>query len=1139
MDGACNTHFSLSLARLAKYSRSLTDCFHGKDDRLTSNSALMFALRHLKKFLPASLGLGIGWAASAADAPSFNRDVLPILSDNCFACHGPDAKQAKGGLRLDLRDSATKPAKSGDVAIVPGKPAASALVKRIETKDADKLMPPAESHKQLTSAQRDVLKRWVAAGAKYESHWAFVPPVKVPLPSIQSPVISNQSKEKRSGSPLKTVSLNTEHSHAIDHFILARLAQEKLNPSPEAAPHTLIRRLSFDLTGLPPTPAEVEAFVSEFALSPALTFTPASGESKQRAVAKLVDRLLASPHFGERMAMWWLDAARYSDTDGYQSDATRSNWPWRDWVVAAFNSNMKFDQFTREQFAGDLLPDATPEQKLATCFHRNHMTNGEGGRDPEESRVDYVIDRVNTVGTVWLGLTLNCVQCHAHKYDPLPHADFYRLAAFFNSIDEDGKAGTAAKPYLSYQSPHATRAVTEAQALVDARKPVEAEARNAAEAPFAEWLTAQAKAVAKGFSAWHLLRASELESIEGTRLAQEPDGSVQASGVNPNHEDYRVIGPVKLARVTGLKLEVLPHASHTGGGLSRGKSGEFILTDIKVQVRRRGSSQIRDVPVSSAVADASADQKGAREYGDIKGVLDDDPRNGWTTKGLDPKQPRTAVFALVEPLVLDADEELIFELRHRSTLGDANIGRFRVSVTGQAGAAVREVGVAPLEQLAALVRSNQFSVISVQSEGGGAPKPTQSSAAPLNTEHWSLNTSPKLRTRLFDQFLADHAPYQVAKSALDRANRQLSEVKAAAGKLNVMVLAERKEPRATHILLRGVWDKHGDKVERGVPAAVASWPANTEPTRLNLANWLTARDNPLTARVVVNNLWAMLFGNGLVRTPEDFGLQGERPTHPELLDWLAVEFMESGWDVKHILKVMATSATYRQGSVVSPALLARDPENRLLARAPRFRLPAWMLRDAALRSGGLMNAALGGPPVRPHQPEGVWEEIFMGRFKYEPSEGAAQHRRTLYAFWRRSIAPTFLFDSAQRRVCEVRTPRTNTPLQALTLLNDETFLEASRSLAVEVTRAATKPEDRLAEIYRRVLARTPSAKEAAVLKREFDRAVALYRAKPAEAAALVAGTLLSPMTNSSLPEQAAYTVVASLVFNLDEAITHE
>lgn len=1029
----------------------------------------------------AGLWLAAAHGLSAAEAVSFNRDVLPILSDNCFACHGPDAKQAKGGLRLDLRDSATKPAKSGAIAIVPGKPSASALVKRIETKAADDLMPPADSHKQLSAAQKDVLKRWVANGAKYEAHWAFVPPRR----EGETPVPHKLALKADKSVPF---------IHPVDRFVLDRLAQEKVKPSPEAAKHTLIRRASYDLTGLPPTPEEVAAFLAD---------------RSPDAFEKVVARLLESKHFGERMAMWWLDAARYADTDGFQSDETRTNWPWRDWVVAAFNANMRFDQFTLEQFAGDLLPNATPEQKLATCFHRNHMTNGEGGRDPEESRVDYVIDRVNTVGTVWLGLTLNCVQCHAHKYDPLPHADFYRLAAFFNSIDEDGKAGKAAKPYLAYESPLAARAVTEAQALVDERKPRETEARKAAEEPFSQWLAARAKEVAGGFVAWHPLRATELEAIEGTKLTQDATGIVQASGPNPNHEDYRITGPVKLSRVTGLKLEVLPHESHTGGGLSRGKSGEFILTDIKVQVRRRGSSQLRDILVTGAVADASAEQKGAKAYGDIKGVLDDDPRNGWTTQGLDPKQPRTAVFALAEPLVLEADEELVFELRHRSTLGDANIGRFRVFVTDQAGDAVHSVEPAPLERLAEAKLTNLT----------------------------ALDT--KLRAKLFNQFLADHAPYQTARAALDRASRQLGEVKSAAQRLNVMVLAERKEPRATHVLLRGVWDKPGDRVERGTPAAVAPWPANEEKSRLGLAHWLTSRENPLTARVTVNNLWAMLFGAGLVRTPEDFGLQGERPTHPELLDWLAVEFMESGWDVKHIVRLMVMSATYRQSSVASAAVLVRDPDNRLLARGSRFRLPAWMLRDSALRSSGLLKTSLGGPPVKPYQPDGVWEEIFMGRFKYEPSEGAAQYRRSLYAFWRRSIAPTFLFDSAQRRVCEVRTPRTNTPLQALTLLNDTTFLEASRALAGEVLRAGTKPEDRLVEIYRRILARPPTARELAVLQRELDRALAHYRAQPDDAIKLLVGKQSKTDAKLNPAEFAAHVVVGSLVFNLDEAITHE
>jgi hypothetical protein len=827
------------------------------------------------------------------------------------------------------------------------------------------------------------------------------------------------------------------------------------------------------------------------------------------AYARLVARLLASPHFGERMAMWWLDAARYADTDGFQADADRNNWPWRDWVVGAFNGNLPFDRFTIEQFAGDLLPNATPEQILATCFHRNHMTNGEGGRDPEESRVDYVIDRVNTVGTTWLGLTLGCTQCHSHKFDPISHTDYYSLTAFFNSIDEDGKAGTAAKPYLAYQSPLTARAIADAEKVVAERTPGEAQAKQEAAAPFVAWLAARHAEVRGGFSAWHVLTATALESTEGTLLAQEADGAVQASGPNPNQDDYRLIAAVNLPRVTGLKLEVLRHPSHSGGGLSRGKSGEFILTDIKVQVRRRGSSQVRDVAVSSAVADVSKAQKDARSYGDIKGVLDDDPRNGWTTQGSPPTASYFAVFALAEPVVLDADEELMFELRHRSTGGDANIGRFRLSASDQPGEAVRSLQPAPLEELAR----------------AQAVEPSD-----IATE---------LRARLFAQFLEDHAPYRGPRSDLDRAQRQLAEVKRAAGRLNVMVLAERAAPRETFVLERGVWDKHGARVTPDVPAAIAPWPDGAPRNRLGLARWIVSPENPLTARVVVNHFWQMLFGAGLVRTPEDFGLQGERPVYPEILDWLAVEFMASGWDVKHLLTVIVTSATYRQESATVAAALERDPLNRFLARGARFRLPSWMLRDAALRAAGLLNPTLGGPPVRPYQPEGVWEEMFMGRFRYEPSEGPAQYRRTLYAFWRRAVAPTFLFDSAQRRVCEVGATRTNTPLQALTLLNDQTYLEASRALATQAWHAANEPAARLRLIFRRVLSREPEARELAVLEREVTRALAHYRAHPTDAAAFLRIGQHPPDASVPVPELAAYTLAASLTLNLDEALTHE
>ncbi len=985
-----------------------------------------------------------------AEGVNFGRDVLPILSDNCLACHGADESNRKAKLRLDTREGATRSHRDR-AAVVPGKPAASALVARITSADPDELMPPLDSHKKLTPAQIQTLTRWIAEGAPWGTHWAFERPRRPAVPVI------------------------ARHPHPIDALVIDRLRREGLSPSPPAPPTALVRRVSFDLTGLPPTPKAVDAFVAD---------------RRPDAYARLVDTLLTSPHFGERMAMWWLDAARYADTDGFQVDAERTNWPWRDWVVEAFNRNMPFDRFTIEQFAGDLLPHATSEQRLATAFHRHHMTNGEGGRDPEESRVDYVIDRVNTVGTVWLGLTVGCAQCHTHKYDPILHADYYGLAAFFDSIDEDGKAGRGAKPYLPYQSPHAARAIAEAQRLVDQRAPREARARQAAGAPFVSWLAAQTTARRGNVSGWQALRATALAATEGSHLVQDADGVVHVDGPNPNQDDYQLVARTSFPRVTGLKLEVLPHPSHTNGSYSRGKSGFFTLTDIKVQVQRTGSAQVREIAVASAVADVVDDPKKHGGYGAVKDTLDDDPRNGWSTRDSDPQGTRTAQFALAEPLVLAADESLMVELRHRSTAGDANIGRFRISITDRRG-------------------------------------PMLASLSTRST-----------REDLFAEFLADHAPYLAAKAPLERAQRALAEIKAAR-KVDVMVLAERPEARKTHILLRGVWDKKGEEVQPHVPAALAPDLEAQPRTRLGLAEWLVGRNQPLTSRVVANHLWQLCFGTGLVSTPEDFGLQGGRPSHPELLDWLAVELVESGWDIKHLLRTIVTSETYRQRSAISPALLARDPDNRLLARGPRFRLPSWMLRDAALADSGLLNPALGGPPVRPYQPEGVWEELFMGRLHYVPSEGPAQYRRTLYAFWRRSIAPTFLFDTAQRRTCEVRTSRTNTPLQALTLLNDVGFLEAARELGARAMRGSPDRRRRLLDLGRRVLGRTLDADELAVITRQLEQARTYYRTHVSDARAfLKVGQSEAPAALDP-SELAAHTVVASLLLNLDEAITHE
>jgi hypothetical protein len=1019
------------------------------------------------------LSLGGSWillvasAASAASAPvSFSRDILPMLSDNCFHCHGPDEKNRKADLRLDTREGALEP-HEGTAAVRPGHPASSELVARILSKDPDEIMPPPKANKKLTPAQKELLQRWIAEGAPWGRHWAFE---RIERPTVPSPAV--------------------QQAHPVDAFVQTRLAEEGLELAPEAAPHTLLRRLSFDLTGLPPAPETARRFLAH----------PDSETWKT-----LTLELLQSNAHAERMAMWWLDAARYSDTDGYQSDATRNNWPWRDWVVDAFKRNLPFDQFTLEQFAGDLLPNASSQQTLATCFHRNHMGNGEGGRDPEESRVDYVIDRVNTVGTLWLGLTLGCTQCHSHKFDPISQTDYYSLSAFFNSIDEDGKAGPGAKPLLSVQSPHSSQPIAEAEQLLSQRKGEEMAARSAAQTPFQPWLENQFKRAQKGFQAWHPLQGAT-ESVEGSVLNQNPEGIVTASGPNPRQDDYRIIAPATHPNVTGLRLEVIPPKD---GLCGRSESGNFILTDVKLQVRRRGTAQVREVPISEAHADAESDPKKHNGYGKISDVLDDDPRNGWTLSDSTPSQPHTAIFALPEALTLAADEEFIFELRHRSTEGNANIAQFRISTTDQPGSAVRKLGPTPLEELAL----------------SGA---TSSKALPS-----------KLVDSLFEQFLASNPAYQPAQNALLLAKRQLDEFKKSAGPLNVMVLAELKQPRDTHVLIRGNWDRKGPKVTPGALPAIAPWPEGLEKNRAGLARWIVSKENPLAARVAVNHLWQICFGQGLVRTPEDFGLQGERPTHPELLDWLAMELIEHQWNLRHILQLITSSRTYRQSSISSEALLARDPDNRLLARGSRYRLPSWMLRDAALQLSGLLNPTLGGPPVRPYQPEGVWEEITMGRFHYEPSQGAAQYRRTLYAFWRRSAAPTFLFDSAQRRVCEVRTPRTNTPLQALTLLNDETQLEASRVLAQNLVRTEPNAEARIEALYQRILLRPPAPREKSVALRVLEQGFNHYKKNPSQALELLTPGQAPLPNDLPAPEVAAQMLVVSMVLNLDESLTHE
>lgn len=1011
----------------------------------------------------------------------FNRHVRPLLADRCFACHGFDENAREAELRLDTLAGATA-VRDGAAAIVPGRPSESQLIRRITSIDPDEQMPPPGSHRQpFTAAEIQLLRDWIAQGAEWGVHWAFVKPTKSAIP---------------------------EGAHPVDYFIEEELAKateksDKILVSPTAEPHTLVRRLSFDLLGLPPNSRQVESLVQQ---------------PDDQRWQTLIDELLASPHFGERMAMWWLDGARYSDTDGFQADGTRQNWPWRDWVIDAFNDNKPFDQFTIEQFAGDLLPNATDMQRLATCFHRNHMHNGEGGRDPEESRVDYVLDRVNTAGTLWLGLTLGCTQCHDHKFDPISQGDYYSLSAYFNSIAETGAAGAQAKPFLKWKAPAAERDVARNLELKQQVDRQLAERRSAAAPSFEAWLTEQVRLVNEGYQPWRPVPFVRLATTEGYQLSSDDKQTIVSAANDLPQDDYIITCSASVdSRITAIRLDVFPDAAHTDGKLSYSPSGEFILTNFKLRLRRRGSSQYREIEVAGAIADV--DGKGKDEkYAGVVGTLDDDPRTGWTTRNHPADQPHWAMFELSKPLTMADDEELDILLMQRSIENRELIGRFALSYTDRRG-----VGIRSRESLSIIRLAEEL-------------KQTQPSQ--------TITISEELREVLFEEFLEDDRQYVALRQRLSLVEQQLKEAQAAAGELNVTVLEELDEPRPTHVLLRGVWDSHGERVAPGVLPAILPVDPSSVPTRLELGKWFVSPENPLTARVIVNQIWQLLFGAGLVRSPNDFGLQGELPTHPRLLDWLAVDFVESGWDVKHLVKTIVSSQTYRRSSAASRQQMEFDPQNRWLARGARFRLPAWMIRDSRLAISGQLNRDVGGPPIFPYQPTGVWEDQFMGRISYRATVGSGQYRRTIYAFWRRSSSPAFLFDAPQRRACEVIPLRTNTPLHALNLLNDLTGQEAAREMADQILADAVYASkkinrDQLDLLGRRVIHRPLVERELDVLERQYILAAEFYGSQTDAALKLLTVGQLSPPTADRLADRAALMIVANTLLNLDECITHE
>ena len=1154
-------------------------------------------------------------AVATEGTVKFDEQIRPILSDKCFTCHGPDIHARKGGLRLDDGISAFKALASGVTPLVPGDRAASALWSRITAHSPADKMPPSDSEKQLTAKEIDLIGTWIDEGAYWQKHWSFEAIQEPPLPAVQ-----------RSDWP----------RNDIDHFVLARLESEGLMPSAEADKHTLIRRVTFDLTGLPPTPEEVDAFVND---------------TSPDAYEKVVDRLLVSPRYGEQMARYWLDLARYSDTNGYHIDNERYMWRWRDWVIDAYNQNKPYDQFTVEQLAGDLLPNATLDQEIASGFNRNHMINFEGGIIEEEYRVQYVVDRVNTTGTVWLGLTVGCAQCHDHKYDPITQKEFYEMYAFYNTVAErgsDGRDGNAI-PVMKAPMPAQREQLAALQSkieqvLLDMDRPMPE--IDAAQAVWEESVKGSLEGV------WRPLQVETAASSGGATLSVQDDGSILAGGDNPNKDTYEIVATSDAVGITAVRLEAMPHASLPNQSLGRGSNGNFVLSEFEVEVAPGNDPEnFRKLPFVQAEADFSQDTF------PIGNAIDGKPETGWAIEGWERVEDRTAVFVAAEPFGYPEGSHIRVRLKQASEFAQHNVGNFRVSVTTSPamapsklnpwyisgpyqavdGGTAYTTAFAPeqgVDLQAAYDDGRQKWVVATPGYADGVihELPGDVAATYLYREIASpaaramdlgIGSNDAVKVWLNDEVVLDrnvgrgvepdqdkitiqlqqgtnrllmkvvnfgnayafyfrrihetvgsvpldveravltatdrrnHAQRKVLRDYYRRANSaewqamdaQLAKFRQDMAEFDthvptVMVMQEMETPRETFVLKRGAYDQPGDKVEPITPAFLPPMKGGSPMNRLGLAEWIVDPANPLPARVAVNRFWQRYFGNGIVATAEDFGSQGARPTHPKLLDWLAVEFVHSGWDMKHMQRLIVTSATYRQSSQLTPELLERDPQNRLLARGARFRMDAEMVRDNALAISGLLVEKVGGPSVKPYLPEGLWEAVaYGGGFtaqKFVQDEGENLHRRSMYTFWKRQSPPAnmMLFDAPNREVCSARRVRTNTPLQALALMNDPQFVEAARVLAQRMlTDGGDAPAQRIAFAFTLATAREPTADEVTVLTDLLHAQIETYQTDAAAIQGLLGvGDTKAPAELDPC-ELAAYTTVASVILNLDETIT--
>lgn len=1010
--------------------------------------------------------LAVGCARPDNRLVDYNYDVRPILADHCFACHGPDPESREAELSLHTQEGLYAPLRDDSARhiIVPGNPGASELVRRITHSDPQERMPPLEAPHALSQFEIETLTRWVDQGAQWKPHWSHIAPQLPGLPDV------SRKSWPRNG---------------IDHFVLARLDEERLNPSPEASRRTLIRRLYLDLTGLPPTVDEVRAFEKD---------------KREDAYERLVDRLLESPHYGERMAQHWLDLARYADTNGYSIDGGRHMWLWRDWVIQAFNANMPFDEFVIEQMAGDLLPDATDTQRIATGFHRNHMITHEGGTIPEENLVNYVADRVKTSSEIFLGLTFACAQCHDHKYDPITQRDYYRFFAFFNSVPErglDGDGGVNAVPTLEAVTPLSTQEeIAQVRSQLDSLRMLQ-QSPHPAEAVWQERERTQLETRGKNLQLHPLQSVKVTTPNSGFTGNTLPDGAVeidQPAWLAAYNVLYSVPNDLS-GTVSGLRLVFYPdsHSGELGHG-SGPLQGSFAVTSVHIQAGMQPADQV-DYHNAIGMERVTA----SRYHADYppESILDDRRHAGWSP-GIQRARPSHLTITFASPI--DASEVSYLTVMVNFGMGQSLVARRWKAF--------------------ALTGHDDGSTYSMDVERA------------LTGE----SIDEQLLRDTFYQRASEAAPIRQAIANLEERLTVLTQAHP------TMVMATADSTRPTHILYRGQYDQPLTPVSPGVPNWLPELPEATG--RLELARWLMDPTHPLTGRVTVNRFWQLLFGRGLVSTPADFGARGALPSHPELLDWLTVEFAENGFDTKALLKTIVMSATYRQSSHTSDDLKLRDPENRLLARGPRFRLQAEFIRDQALAVSGLLVKRLGGPSVNPYQPPGLWKEV--SHYGSTPAtaqtfvqdSGEKLYRRSLYTYWKRTAPPPgmMIFDSPTREVCTVTRELTNTPLQALVLLNDPQYVEASRAFASLLLNEVPESE-RILFAYEAITGRVPDREDVERLQTRLTEEMREFAEDPRRAEALLNVGASPVSADHDQVEQAAWLIVANVLFNLSETIT--